>query len=382
MKILHVATLLSPDGAYGGPVRVAEHLTTELAARGHEVELAASFRGFDTAPTRAGDVPLRLKRGVQAVPGIGFAGWSSPRLLFWALRNIRKFDLVHIHMARDLVTLPIAIVALILRVPFVIQTHGMIDASDNPLSRPLDLILTIPVLRRARAVCYLTPRERRDLQAVAGTELRLIHLPNGVPRAPESAASGDAEVLFLARLHERKRPLIFAQAAVDLQAAHPSTRFTMVGPDEGSGEDVRRLIDEFGAGLLSWEGAVAPAESLARMQHASIYVLPSVDEPFPMTVLEALSIGLPVVVTRSCGLASEIDSAQAGVVVDDDDVAQVASAIDLLLSNAALRNAMSLNARSLSTSRFSLDVVGERLVEIYGLALNSVPLPAPSDPLS
>jgi glycosyltransferase involved in cell wall biosynthesis len=52
------------------------------------------------------------------------------------------------------------------------------------------------------------------------------------------------------------------------------------------------------------------------MAAASVFVLPSVRETYPMSVLEAMSVGLPVVVTDDCGLAPLVDRTQCGVVTD------------------------------------------------------------------
>ena len=52
------------------------------------------------------------------------------------------------------------------------------------------------------------------------------------------------------------------------------------------------------------------------MSQAGVYVLPSIDEPYGMSVLEAMSVGLPVVITESCGLASLVRTTGSGVVTD------------------------------------------------------------------
>lgn len=78
MRILSVVTLVSPDGAFGGPVRVALNQATALRELGHDVTLAAGGRGFDEPPTELDGVPVRLFPARTVVPGIGFAGLSSP----------------------------------------------------------------------------------------------------------------------------------------------------------------------------------------------------------------------------------------------------------------------------------------------------------------
>ncbi|WP_030774890.1 MULTISPECIES: glycosyltransferase, partial [unclassified Streptomyces] len=93
-------------------------------------------------------------------------------------------------------------------------------------------------------------------------------------------------------------------------------------------------------------GALSGTEVLAELRRAHVYVLPSVDEPFPMSVLEALSVGVPSVVTHSNGLARDIARAGAGRAVDPGPAGVSAAVLDLL-DPAAGREA-SLSARKLA----------------------------------
>ncbi len=228
MRMMQIVTLVSPDGAYGGPVRVALNQCTALRELGHDAQIAASSSGYDSTPHQADGVPMHLFPSHQVIPATGFAGLASPRLLNWARRHLHEFDVVHIHLARDLVTLPLARLAQLAGLPVVLQTHGMIDASSKLLARPLDRLLTVPALRRSQNIFYLTDTEARALRDLGGHDLPLTPLPNGVPLADVPRVSdGPLEVLYAARLHERKRPLLFAKAAVQLHRVHPNVRFTL-----------------------------------------------------------------------------------------------------------------------------------------------------------
>lgn len=59
------------------------------------------------------------------------SGITSAALLNTARRMMRGADLVHVHLMRDLVTLPAALLALATRTPLVVQTHGMIDPTEK-----------------------------------------------------------------------------------------------------------------------------------------------------------------------------------------------------------------------------------------------------------
>ncbi|KIQ11789.1 glycosyltransferase [Rhodococcus sp. MEB064] len=342
MKILHVVTLISPDGAYGGPVRVAVNQARELIARGHDVTIAAGTRGFDVIPTEQDGVPVRLFPVRSVLPGAGFAGLSSPAMVAWFLRHGRDYDVIHVHLARDLVTLPVARIAVARSQRLFTQTHGMIDPTGKMLAKPLDGVFTRPVLRRASAVFHLTDHEKSDVAAVAGPEVGFVRLANGVPTSERPATStGDRpHVLFLARLQARKRPVDFVDAAVAVLAEGHSARFTLIGPDEGEGDAVSSRIAGSGAGdSIEWRGALPPERTLDAMREADVYVLPSVNEPYPMSVLEAMSVGIPVIVTDTCGLAPMVAENACGAVTNGTVESLTAALSALLADPPVLRRA-------------------------------------------
>jgi glycosyltransferase involved in cell wall biosynthesis len=363
MRILQVVTLLSPDGAYGGPARVALNQSAELIRRGHDVTVAAATRGFRVPPTELNGVPMRLFRARTLLPGIGFPGIGAPGLAKWFHRSGAAFDTVHIHFGRDLVVLPVAVSARRHRIPYVLQTHGMVVPSHHPLAGPLDTVWTRKLLRDAKAVLYLTEQEREQLGEVARTRLRLVQVGNGVPDYPAaSPRPGPPEVLFVARMHARKRPLVFVDMAKALLDAGLDARFTLVGPDEGQGTALRAALK--GDPRVSWEGALAPAEIPRRMAEASVYVLPSVREPYPMSVLEAMSLGLPVVISADCGLAPLVERSGCGIVANGETPA-FAAAVKSILSDRLLARAMGDRGRHTVRSDFGMRAIGDRLILIY-----------------
>lgn len=367
MRILAVVTLVSPHGEYGGPLRVAVNQLRELASRGHEVLLAGTHRGYEGAPPSEIDgIPVRLFPARTVLPGVGFAGLTSVGLLRWLRASVSDFDVVHVHAARDLVTLPAARTAQRAGIRTVLQTHGMIDESRNPLAAPLDAAITRAALRDAAAVTYLTERERRSLEAVGRGRLKPAALSNGVPvasldqRHPETT-----EVLYLARLAHRKNAVLFAEVAVGLAADFPQVRFRIVGPDEGSGPEVARIIAAAGLGeQLRWEGPLAPEQTLTRMRDASIYVLPSIDEPYPMSVLEAMSVGLPVIVTTTCGLADLVASHDAGAVIEPSSQS-LRGAISSMLEDLEEARRAGGRGRAAVLQEKSMEAIADRLEVLY-----------------
>lgn len=367
MKIIQIATLVTPDGAYGGPIRVAVNQTRALLEAGHDVTLVAGARGFGAAlPNNFDGVPVKLF-DAKVIPKLGFAGTVSPALHRWIKKAAPTADVCHIHLGRDLLTMPAAKAIANAAVPYVVQTHGMIDASSHPFSGPFDRFLTRPVLRSAGQVFYLTEQEREDLDDLVPESLRFANLLNGVP-VPTQLTQPDpeiVEVLFLARLQARKRPTIFVEIAKRLHGRFPHARFVMVGPDEGEGQAVREAISGSGLGdAIRWEGAAEPEQVSARLARCSIYVLPSINEPFPMSVLEALALAKPVVVTETCGLAPFVEDAKAGFVTGPD-IDTLTDAVSRLLEDSQLRQEAGRNAEALAQRKFSMTAISDRIVEAY-----------------
>jgi glycosyltransferase involved in cell wall biosynthesis len=366
MRILQVVKLLSPDGAYGGPARVAVNQCAELARRGHAVTLAAAVRGFEELPTETQGVRLQAFPARTVIPATGVAGVGAVGLSRWFRQHRDHFDIVHVHLARELVVMPLAAAARRLRLPYVVQTHGMVRPTQHPFAPIVDAGWTRRVLRDAGAVLYLTVQEREQLREVALAPLRLTQLGNGVPDYPAARSTAPPEVVFLARLHERKRPVDFVRMAIALLDSGVDAWFTLIGPDDGEAARVLEAIGD--RPRIRWQGPIAPIAVADRLAAASIYVLPAVQEPYPMAVLEAMSVGLPVVVCDDCGLAPLIAETGSGL-VSAPTMAALTAAVGALLADSSAAAEMGHRGRRTVRGELSMNAIGDRLLETYTAVL-------------
>jgi glycosyltransferase involved in cell wall biosynthesis len=379
VRIVHVVTLVGDDGAYGGPVSVATGHLGELAARGHEVELLALWRGAAAAPGELDGVPLRTRRARALVPGQGFLGLFHPLFALDLWRRLRGADVVHVHAGRDLVSLAALAVAVLRRRPFVVQTHGMVQPRRAAVARLFDRVY-VPLLRRARRALVLTAQEEAGLREVFGRKAPpLLRLPNGVRVTDTGEPRADSgDVLYLARLHERKRPETFVEMAALVHKEAPGARFTMHGSDEGSLAAVLDLVEARGlTGTVTYAGPLDHATAVRRTAAASVYVLPSVNEPFPMSLLEALAAGTPSVCTESCGIAPELAARRAALVTDGSPES-LAEAVLSLLNDPALRHRLARAGHRAIDEAFSITAVADRLETVYTDAGVSASAPPPA----
>ncbi len=374
MRILHVVTLVDEHASYGGPLTVAINQCRELRRQGHDAQILAGWRGKADPPAELEGVPAHLFPVRKVLPGMRFSSLFSRPMLSWLRREAPAFDAAHLHLARDLVPLLAGVVLRRCRVPYVSQTHGMVLPDNRTIARLIDRLLTLRVLHRATTRFVLTRQEDGALVTLLSPLVSTQRLPNGISidlRAAHAdvplAAGKELDVVFIARLHPRKRVMDFAHAARSLLLEDCAARFTVIGPDDGDLHALSGFIAAHGSelsGRLSYQGALPHHLSAARSRAADVFVLPSVDEPFPMTLLEALAAGTPCICTSSCGVAEVLRADGAALVVDPGPDA-LAQGMRALLASPRRRAALSSAGPRTVKTHFSIDAVAGQLLVAY-----------------
>lgn len=369
MRIGHVLTYISSDGAFGGPVAVAAGQTRELARRGHEVHLIAGWDG--QIEYEIPDVDVHLLR-TQHLPLGRFGGLIAPGLNS-KIRSL-NLDVLHIHLARDLITAPSAFRTSD-TTGLVVQTHGMVMPDLRFKSRIFDSIFMRPILARANTAIALTEVERTGLGVVSNGVAATALLPNGVRvedmLSPLRSTEDRPQVLFMARLHPRKRVMAFCEMAQILISRGIEATFHIVGPDEGDLPQVVEFIRTHGlADRVVYEGPVTQLEAAGRLRAASVYVLPSVREVFPMTVLEALSVGTAVVLNSDCGIAASLEESSSAVVTAEDPQSLADGVASLLFDEDFYRDTVE-RGMSAVHRQFDIRSVVNSLEVVYRAAVSA-----------
>lgn len=271
--------------------------------------------------------------------------------------------------------------------PVVLHVHGgrfdvFLDGLDA-----LRSWLARAIVRQASRVVVLSEVWRQRLAPrLPGSQLAVVE--NGVPvplRQPEHQESGETIVLFLGALCRAKGVEDLIRAAARLPER---VRVVLVGPETEPGflQGVRSLIGE-----LALERRVqiaGPAHGKERalwLSRATIFVLPSHIEAQPISILEAMAAGIPVVATAVGAVPSVVKSGATGIVVEAGDVDALADAMNHLLGDAAIRDQFARQAFEECARRFSIDRTAAQLFAIYSEVSKAaepvVSLPARRRPL-
>lgn len=242
-------------------------------------------------------------------------------------------DLVHVH---GLWRSPTRISPALARagLPLLIAPHGMLDAWALANSRRRKAVVWRLWERRAltQANCLqaLCPSEAEAIRALGLTNPIAV-IPNGVnlpdpsadplPPAPWSATvpAGEKVLLFLGRFHAKKGlgPLLEAWAALEEEAARRGWWLALVG--YGDGGATAAAVAASGLSRCLVHGPCFGPEKEASLARAAAFVLPSFSEGLPMAALEAMSWGLPCLLSPQCHLTEAVEAGAAFPVRPDTE---------------------------------------------------------------
>lgn len=187
---------------------------------------------------------------------------------------------------------------------------------------------------------------------------RIHVVPYGASTTPRERPPPDRfRVLFLGQVVPRKGPHHLVEAFAKARLA--DAELCIVGPIE---RPMRRALEARATGAVTITGEVPTVEPHYRA--ASCFVLPSVADAQPLVCLQAMSWGLPLVVTRSMGTSEIVRDGVEGFVVDAGDVDGLADRLARLHDDPALAARMGAAARERSRA-YTWEAYGDRLVETY-----------------
>ncbi|MEU8886605.1 glycosyltransferase [Streptomyces sp. NPDC048442] len=196
-------------------------------------------------------------------------------------------------------------------------------------------------------------------------------MPALLPGAVRDASPRDRKcVLSIGRLDHDKGPDILLDAWAQVAPRHPDWRLRMYGESTGRArareEALRKQCAELGLGAsVEWMGFTEDVPGALR--EGSVFVLPSRQEGFPVTPLEAKAAGLPCVAfDASPGVREIVADGVDGLLARPGNVDELARKIERLMVDRELREQFGDAARD-SVRRYAPEVVGERWETLFAL---------------
>jgi glycosyltransferase involved in cell wall biosynthesis len=355
VKVVQVAAYYPPH--LGGVEYCCHNISTQLAARGHEVTVLTSTVGAGPARTeRTPNLVVRFLRGVE------FAHTPIIPGLAGALLRVDRTAVVHVHLSHVFSELVVFAVAKLRRLTYVAHFHMDVDASGRlgPAFLLYKATLLPFVVRRAAAVITLSG-EQRDLvvERYRARPQDVVVIPNGVGEeyfADRNArpGTGPARLLFVGRFALQKNIPRLLRA---LPLMRNPVRLQVVGNGEREAE-VQGLVRELGLEQTVDLLGRKDAEALRTLYRAAdVFVMPSDREGMPLVLLEAMASGLPVVGSNVQGLREFLDGR--GVLVDDPSPETFAAALDALVEDPDRMQRLSVLGREFVQRYTWAELVGD-----------------------
>jgi glycosyltransferase involved in cell wall biosynthesis len=331
MRVLHVIPSVAERS--GGPATAILPMCRALVDEAAEVTLVATNEGLtETSTDRFVDYKGVPAHFFPAQLGASFK-YSRP-LAVWLKHNLHDFDVVHIHAVFNHPSLAAARACRTIGVPYVVRPLGTLDPwsmRQKPVrKRVFWLVSGRKMLQHSAAVHYTAQAEKESTEKY----LRMNHgrvIPLGVETASVAPASKLAEwfstldsqpyVLVLSRLDPKKGLDLLIEAFVSLVRRPQFAGWRLVIAGDGPREYVAMLKEKAAnSHRIVFTGWVEGEQKEALLRNASLLALPSRHENFGFCVVEAMARGVPVLLSPQVNLAREIGKADAGWVIERDEL--------------------------------------------------------------
>ena len=372
----------------GGEYQIAHAIVSRLARRGHRLYVLAPLKRLRQ---EIPNVTVCEIEGYNFVESDSYwhyhwRWWTFSAIAYWKARRLcklRQIDIIH-HIRPSF---PVKFsLCWALSTPFVIgpldlpwrasgrgdavrwQRHGFVDPLlDRVLDRlnmTLGRYLWRKTLERAFAV-PISVQGAQDMLPLQHQDAALIPLGVDTDRFCPPREVQKSEILFAGMLERRKGLDYLLRALPAVLKRIPGAHLTVVGGGRSDAE-FRRLAEEMGVSKhVTFEGAIPFDRVATYYQRCEVFCLPSLGEPFGISLLQAMSCGKPVVSTRAGGVPDFVEDGRSGILVPPADAEQLADALQRLLGDAELCRRIGTYNRQICLERFSWDAVADRLEEVY-----------------
>lgn len=378
-RSIHVLTLTpffphSRDDAWGCFIAEPLRLMPQLAVNSTVFAVLQVHRDYGRAFAFADGARACRYLAIPGNPGLSSSGAllyaQVIRKVGWLHRE-RPIDLIHAHVA-----LPCgqaaAMLARDLRVPFVVSVHGLDAFATNQvrgLSGWFCAHGSRSVYRSAAAVICVSDKVRQQVAAamdITGRDCRVIY--NGADPllfSPSAEVQSREVILSVGNLDPIKGHELVVRAVHALKGSHPLLHYEIVG----TGPEMPRLqalsrdlgIED----RVIFLGRQSRREVARRMQHCSIFVLPSRYEAIGCVYLEAMSCAKPTIGCYGQGISEIIRHGENGWLVHPNNLPELVEGLATLLLNGALRQRLGEAGRRTVVDRLTVSHQAEAWARLY-----------------
>jgi len=307
---------------------------------------------------------------------------SVPKSIRKVLKAVKEFspDIIHAHNVFFSTSLLAVLVKRISHRKMVFSAHlgdignlALLGRWKALAAKAYEKIFGRIILSSSDAIIAVSHAVRQHVISLGAPSEKVTVIPNGVDLEEFSTSINThkdikPEVIFVGRLIPNKGIEYLVEAAKILISSKVSKmKFKIVG-DGPYRQQLEELVAKYGlAPYFEFLGHVPKVSEILR--NGGIFVRPSLTEGMPLTVLEAMASGLPIIATRVSGTSEIVIHNETGILVEPGNVRQLAEAIKYLVETPTEALRLGRNARAFIEhyyrERFSWDAVASNVLSIY-----------------
>jgi glycosyltransferase involved in cell wall biosynthesis len=248
--------------------------------------------------------------------------------------------------------------------PVVFHLHGGRFIHFHQALGPFGRAAVRFFLDRAAVIVVLSERWAAWMHGITSNP-RIVCLPNPVALPPPTSAVREPDLIaFAGRCEAAKGVYDLLEAVSRLRPVCPRLRVECAG--DGDMARLRRRALELGVGpQVTMRGWIGERERETLLARATVFVLPSHVEALPMSLLEAMAAGCPVIATKVGGIPDLVRDGENGLLVPPGKPGALADALRRLLADPVLAGRLGQQARSTIAARYTVERSLERLEQIY-----------------
>jgi glycosyltransferase involved in cell wall biosynthesis len=382
LKILQVVPCLEPS--WGGSARVAKEISSELSKRGHEVVIYTSKIGENLKFQDMKKVNIHFLSTVSPFVSKQTKFFVTPELNRLLERDVRHYDVIHLHEYRTYQNMVVHKYANKFQVPYILHAHGGLLRSPKKLLKLVyDNFFGLSLLSDASAVIALSPVEARQYRTLRVSNEKIHIIPNGIDfsdfvnlppkglfRKKFNITERKRIVLFVGRINRDKGIDFLVSAFAHLIGTNQSEDALLViaGPDDGYLSTAKRLVRHYGIeDHTLFTGPLLGIQKVEAYVDASIVAcLDSLEEVvFLLVPLESVACKTPVIVTKSNYISTYVEEGKFGELIRYGRVVELSNLLKRMMNNEAQRAEMGSNGRKYVFRNFRWADKIDVLEEIY-----------------
>jgi len=363
LKILRVVSDLYPS-VVGGIGIHAYEMSKLQAKMGHEVTVYTSRTNSDLKKERIDNFNV-----IRFEARIIILGNSiMPDMIFSLMKNKKDFDIIHAHSHLFFSTNLCSLIRTVGSAPLVITNHGLNSQTAPEWFQNLYTATGAKLTFGAadKIICY-TETGKQELIDLGLNPQNIAVIHNGintdlfVPGKKDS--QNNMQLLWIGRFNRGKGVDYLIDAFKLLNSKNPNLKLLLVGrgPDR---ERIEAKIQDLKLDkCITLKDVVPNSEIVKLYQSSSVFVLPSLEEGVPRTILEAMSCGIPVVCSNLPQLIDIVKDGGFLVPIKDPDA--LADRVSEVLSNESMAKKMGQIGRENIITNYSWSDTVEKTVQLY-----------------